>query len=168
MADDMPEPLRGDRIRLERKLIKRAATFADFTGALNQEPFASDLELVLDYLEKGLELPSRFYRPSMDRKDDELLLRDGYVHLHLGRNQDDVLLFLIEFDGFVVLAEANGHRRFKTDPPGSALKGIHDAAVKAAAKVAAAEVDNARAAATRAETRQERLRAARDRAKKKP
>lgn len=168
MADDTPEPLRGDRIKLERKLIKRAATFTDFTGVLDQEPFASDLGFVVDCLEKGLELPSRFYRPSMDRKVDELLLRDGYMHLHLGRNEDDVLLFLVEFDGFVVLAEANGHRRFKTEPPGSALKGIHDAAVKAAAKAAAADVKKTRAATTRASTRQERLRTARERAKKKP
>ncbi|MDH7973049.1 hypothetical protein QH494_12750 [Sphingomonas sp. AR_OL41] len=167
MADDLPEPLRGDRMKLEPKLIKRAATFTDFTGVLDQEPFASDLDLVLDYLEKGFELPSRFYRPSMDRQDDQLLIRDGYKHLHLGKDKDDVLLFVIEFDGFVVLAEANGHRRFKTEPPGSALKGIHDAAVRAAAKVAGAEVAAAKIKATRAESRQEKLRAARERAKKK-
>lgn len=167
MADDLPEPLRGDRMKLEPKLIKRAATFTDFTGVLGREPFASDLDLVLDYLEKGLELPPRFYRPSMDRQDDQLLIRDGYKHLHLGRDSDDVLLFLIEFDGFVVLAEANGHRRFRTEPPGSALKGIHDAAVRAIAKTTGSEVTAAKAKATRAQSRQDNLRAARERAKKK-
>lgn len=168
MDDDTPEPLRGDRMKLEPKLIKRADTFTDFTGILDTEPFSTDLDMVVDYLEKGLELPPRFYRPSMDRKDDVLLARDGYKHLHLGPDKADVLLFVVEFDGFVVLAETNGHRRFKTDPPGSALKGIHDAAVRAAAKTAAAEVATAKAKAARGQTRQDRLREARERAKRKP
>lgn len=72
---------------------------------------------------------------------------------------------VVEYDGFVVLAEASGHRRFATDPQGSALRGIHDAAVRAIAGTTADQVAEERAKIEAAKARRLRIREAVQRAK---
>ncbi|SES16326.1 hypothetical protein [Rhizobium sp. NFR03] len=53
------------------------------------------------------------------------------MHLHLGSQSSNELLFLLQFDDHVTFLEINDHRHFQTDPPGTLLVRLHQAKVAA-------------------------------------
>ncbi|MBO9706797.1 MAG: hypothetical protein J7521_01180 [Caulobacter sp.] len=48
------------------------------------------------------------------------------IHLHLGGQNSDVLLFLVQYPDRVVLLEINTHQHFATEPKGSLLRAVHE------------------------------------------
>ena len=93
--------------------------------------YDNDLRVLIDHINAGSLVPERFYRSGIDRDDDELLAATGIKHLHLGGRGSDVLIFLVEYDDVVTLLEINDHKHFRTDPPGSLLRALYDAALTA-------------------------------------
>jgi hypothetical protein len=73
------------------------------------------------------------------------------MHLHLGGNHSDVLVFLIQYANKVVLLETNTHVHFRTQPAGKNILALnqswlwnleaemHDALASAAAAATEAE-----------------------------
>ena len=48
------------------------------------------------------------------------------MHLHLGGQNSDELLFLVQYPERVVLLEINSHKHFATEPKGSLLDSLHE------------------------------------------
>jgi hypothetical protein len=53
-----------------------------------------DLELLIELIEAGSPIPERFYRPSINRRGDDLLVKGRVMHLHLD-GPSDTLVYLI-------------------------------------------------------------------------
>ncbi|NHT78631.1 hypothetical protein G8E10_23305 [Rhizobiaceae bacterium CRRU44] len=92
-----------------------------------EEPF---LDIFLA-IQNGTPLPKWAYRRDIDTTDDALLRREGIMHLHLGSQGSNELLFLLQFEAHVTLLEISDHRHFQTDPPGTLLVRLHEAKVAA-------------------------------------
>jgi hypothetical protein len=163
-----PLPLLGDTFQRKRKQVYRAPTFADHTGMAGASPYSDNLLEFRRRIEQGLELPPRFYRNGIGKTPDDLLQHTGVKHIHLGAIKGDVLLFVMEFDDFVVLLEIADHRaNFHQVPVGDTLKKNHIAPLQSQlpslAVTAAQKVANAADKLTKAA----KLAAAREKAKVK-
>jgi len=82
-----------------------------------------------------------------------MLLDYGINHLHLIHPGSDDIVFIVQFESQVVLLKIGKHSDMEDSPPGSALRRLHDRALKLAeleAKQAAtAQAKQAAAEATR-------------------
>ena len=132
MASAPPnKPLTCDRFQRKPKKIFMAPTFRDLTGEAGDEPYVSNLLEFRRRIEQGLELPPRFYRNGIGQSSDDLLTHTGVKHIHLGKAKTDVLLFVQEFDDFVVLLEIAHHRsNFHEVPVGATLTKYHIASLQ--------------------------------------
>lgn len=107
------------RIHLARGFIDRVAI-----GTLGGT-FEADLLKLRQCITTGVQLPSRFYRRGKGIDDDPALSRFGIMHLHLGGQGSDVLVFLMQFAEDVILLEINNHRPFQDIPPARTLRYRH-------------------------------------------
>ena len=117
-----------------------------------EDPFLDILMAIQD----GTPLPSWAYRRDIDTTPDQLLEMHGIMHLHLGSQSSNELLFLLQFDDHVTLLEISTHKHFETDPPGILLIKLHEAkvaALHAATAEARAEEASAKKAARTAAIR---------------
>jgi len=122
----VPVPLTNDHFEMKRKEVYKAPTFVDRTGRAGSDPYAKNLLEFRSRIEQGLELPPKFYRNGIGTTTDDLLQHTGVKHVHLGATKSDVLLFVEEFDDFVVLLEIAGHdQNFWEVPVGATLKKHH-------------------------------------------
>lgn len=117
-----PAPRRDDYFQAKPKRIHLSPNWFDRTGKGNTEPYRSNLLEFRCRIEQGHELPPRFYRNHIGKNVDELLDATGVKHIHLGTTKDDVLLFVQEFDDFIVLLEIADHKaNFNQIPIGKVL-----------------------------------------------
>ena len=105
----IPAPRLDDKLELKPKQVFKAPTWVDHTGQGASDPFAKNLLDIRRRIEQGLELPPKYFRNGIGKTTDDLLQHTGVKHLHLGTIKSDVLLFLVEFDDFVVLLEIADH-----------------------------------------------------------
>lgn len=117
-----PVPRRDDYFQSKPKRIHLSPNWIDRTGKGNTEPYRSNLLEFRRRIEQGHELPPRFYRNHIGKDVDDLLDATGVKHIHLGTTKDDVLLFVQEFDDFIVLLEIADHKaNFNQIPIGKLL-----------------------------------------------
>ena len=109
------------------KRIVSAPNFRDDSRRANEGTiYDNDLNEIIEQISSGKGISEEFYRAGIDVDDDELLEKEGIMHLHLGGKNSDVLLFLVQYPDRVVLLEINTHKHFRTEPVGSILKSLHD------------------------------------------
>lgn len=63
----------------------------------------------------GDALPDRYYRPSLERRGDPLLVKRGIMHLHLS---DKALAFVVQYEDAVLLVRVDDHKTFHLKPEG--------------------------------------------------
>ena len=80
-----------------------------------------DLELLFESVEAGKPLPDRFYRPSMGRRGDDLLVNNKIMHLHLD-GPSDALVYLIQYDDVVLIIQVNTHVHLLDKPEGKKFR----------------------------------------------
>ncbi|MGJ3629286.1 hypothetical protein AB5I41_24940 [Sphingomonas sp. MMS24-JH45] len=73
----------------------------------------------------GNPLPRQLYRKGLDVTTDFSAQKTGVKHIHLGGQNSDVLVFLVEFPDEVAMLEINTHRRFDRDRVGELLVANH-------------------------------------------
>lgn len=162
------QPLLGDHFELKPKKVYKARTFVDHTGLANTEPYASNLVDFYKRIEQGLELPPQFYRSHIGKTPDDLLAHTGVKHIHLGNTKSDVLLFVQEFDDFVVILEIAPHSaNFHEVPVGDTLTKNHIPSLQVDLPKWAATADAAAAQAAKMAKRKEALELALQSQKKK-
>ena len=126
------------------KRIVSAPNFRDYSRRAGKGTIYEDeLNEIIEQISSGKGISEEFYRAGIDVDDDELLEKEGIMHLHLGGKNSDVLLFLVQYPDRVVLLEINTHKHFRTEPVGSILKSLHDhylARAAAEARVKAQEL----------------------------
>jgi hypothetical protein len=74
-------------------------------------------------IQAGHQLPPFCYR--RDSSPDELLEREGIMHLHLSPTDRDEVVFLVQYDEHVVFLEVTNDAPFRDDPPGYYLAELH-------------------------------------------
>lgn len=133
-----------DRIRTPRfaqgklRRVERGGSFSDHTSLkvltpgtpFYDEAMADEFDDLIERLAAGDLLPERCYRNGIDRDSDELLDSYGIKHLHLGGSDSDVLVFVVEYEGLVVLLGIHEHTAFRGQPVGTALRSLHDNAMR--------------------------------------
>jgi hypothetical protein len=86
------------------------------------------LKEIRERIQDGRRLPRFCYRVNRDFPDD-LLMREGIMHLHLSAKDREEILFLVQYEEHVVFLEVTNHAPFKNDPPGSYLAQLHENAL---------------------------------------
>lgn len=123
-------PRKAPRLEAKPKTVHKSGSWADHTRIARQPPYCDDLLHIIDCIEHGRTLPPRYYRKNVDTTTDQLLDVVGIKHLHLGGQNSNVLLFLIELDTHVVLLEINDHKNFYKKPIGGTLLSTHRQAMQ--------------------------------------
>jgi hypothetical protein len=126
-----------------KRVVTLDPQLKDYTGLGGREPYLSDLLEIIRRIDQGLEIPLKFYRTGLDTTPDELLEATGVKHLHLGGRGSNVLLYLVEYDSFVVLLEINDHKHFGQLPVGKLLNAALGTPLETAVADAAPEADRA-------------------------
>ena len=80
-------------------------------------------------IESGQRLPPFCYRVNRDSSADDLLEREGIMHVHLSADDRGEILFLVQYERNVVFLEVASHAAFRDDPPGSYLARLHQHAL---------------------------------------
>jgi len=80
----------------------------------------SDFSTIVERLSRGTSI-EEFYRRDIDKDHDELLAREGILHLHFGGKGSDVLLYLIQYPTDIVLLCIDTHVHLDESPPGKRL-----------------------------------------------
>lgn len=83
-------------------------------------------------IEAGLGINEKYYRRDRHVTPDEML-DVGYMHLHPLGPGTLQLLFLEQYEEYVLLLECSNHDHFRIKPLGVVLKRLHGAAVRTAA-----------------------------------
>ena len=126
-ARRLSERLHQPRIERTPKLVLRSPNFRDHSGLVaSRGDLEDDLNEIIDRIGAARVLPERFYRAGIDQDGDELLEALGVMHLHLGSQASDELLFLVQYEDRVVLLEINSHKHFVAEPKGSLLASLHE------------------------------------------
>lgn len=76
---------------------------------------------IKSYIETGTPISDNYYRASSDRRGDDLLVKSGIMHLHLTHPHDDFILYLMQFDDFVLFIEVSTHAHLQKVPIGSSF-----------------------------------------------
>lgn len=121
------------------------------TGKLRHSAdLQSELHEIIQKLGAGEGLPERYYRAGIDRDYDALLSDTGIKHLHLGGQNSDVLLYVVEYTSAVLLLQINGHIHFRTRPAGKLLRQLYGSEMtRLGAAAALAGIATAIAASTK-------------------
>jgi hypothetical protein len=126
----MPEPLKLSTIQPKPKEIVQAPSWRDIVGLTKRPELKQAFDTILRCIRTGRSIPQEFYRANRDSTPDELLDREDVMHLHLGNPGTRELLYLIQYDDYVILLEVSDHYHFETDPPGTILNTLHGNKVK--------------------------------------
>lgn len=97
-------------------------------------PEEKDLLAIIHAIDRGNLIPTHCYRNGIERNypEDRLLDEQGIKHLHLGGASGNVILYLVEYETFVLLLEIGTHKDLETEPPGSVLASLHHACLRRA------------------------------------
>ncbi|MBE7204504.1 MAG: hypothetical protein INR70_42850 [Parafilimonas terrae] len=142
----------ANRLRLSRIEANKKKSVSFVRGSTRTVPLSErqedTLHLLMQRIEQGQELPTYCYRVNRDTTPDELLEREGIMHLHLSPDERNATLFLIQYENHVVFLGVNGHEAFRDDPPGSYLYQLHANAI--AEEETRIDAEEAEATATKA------------------
>ena len=125
--------------------------FQDFAGVSKRPDLRAELDDIIDCVERGKGVAEAYYRAGIDRDDDQLLVDQGIMHLHLGGKDSDVLVFLIQYADRVVLLETNTHIHFRTKPAGKNILALTQAWLRDLESDMNSAAEQAATAATEAE-----------------
>ncbi|WP_210289003.1 hypothetical protein [Allorhizobium taibaishanense] len=110
------------------KIIKsplfNAASY--YKGKPKLEEYVLD---VLDAIATGQPLPHWAYRRDIDTTPDEVLNRYGMMHLHLGSQGSNELLWVMQYEDRVIVLAIGNHNNFAGMPKGELLYRFHKAKV---------------------------------------
>lgn len=124
------EPLRNERIVGCKAIIQEE--FFEIRielTKLQKRQFVSLLNLI----RIGGDL-SPYYRQGIGQDRDDLLMKHGVMHLHLGGPKSNALLYLLQYDSYVVLLCIDGHVYVDEHPVGKSLPVLD---IKKAGKIVA-------------------------------
>ena len=139
-AGTADERLRNERFAQGRgKVVDYAANWNPSRVPAKGSAEEKDLFDIIYALGAGNLIPEHCYRNGIERTADDLLDNYGIKHLHLGGGNSDTILFLAEYDDFVLLLEIGSHQAFADKPVGSVLRSLHDNALRRADKRSADE-----------------------------
>lgn len=156
--------LKLPRIEAKPKSVVQASTYRDYCKLSTKLELGDDLLELIECIKTGKPLSPYYYRSGIDEDVDHLLEESGIMHLHLGGQDSDVLVFLVQYPDRVVLLEINDHKHFRTDPVGSLLHSLHFSCLKQADEaVQIAIIAVQKAEAERQEERVSKIRASVDR-----
>jgi len=62
-----------------------------------------------------------YYRKGIGLNRDDLLMNHGVMHLHLGGSSSDALLYLLQYESYVVLLRIDNHSYVDERPVGNSL-----------------------------------------------
>jgi hypothetical protein len=79
---------------------------------------AREVAALVEYIEKGMPIPNRYYRLDRFGSKDKLLERRGVMHLHL---TDDDLLLVIQYSDVVLFVAVETHKIFGEVPVGKSV-----------------------------------------------
>ena len=155
----MKPPAPALRQRLRRIETKpkpvHVVQFQDFADIGKRPDLRAGLDEIIESIERGDGVSDSHYWAGIDLDADSLLADQGIMHLHLGGEDSDVLVFLIQYANRVVLLETNTHVHFRTQPAGKNIVALtqawfqtleNDMAAATAAAVAAATETERKAA----------------------
>lgn len=132
--------LRLPHLECKRKFVDIADSWRDTVGVAKRPELKLAFDAIIDAIESGVPLPFWAYRKGIEDTPDELLQADGFMHLHLGNQNSNELLYLIQYADSVTLLEINLHIHFETQPVGILLKRFHETSVASAESKIAAQV----------------------------
>ena len=95
-----------DKIELKPKPVTWAGHFS-WSSLTDAEKV--ELATIVDSIQRGYGIPNSCYRAGLGATPDELLAKDGIMHIHLGGKTSDSLIYLMQFNDEVVLVRAGGH-----------------------------------------------------------
>lgn len=90
-----------------------------FNGVSANKLISDNIQSIMNCIENGAPIPQKHYRASSDRKGDELLVKFGIIHLHLVHPGDNNILYLQQYEDFVLLLEVSTHTHLEKIPIGS-------------------------------------------------
>lgn len=125
----MPTRLRVPDIVARKKHVHRASSFRTTLKLGPESSQFRAFQHIVTCIANGTPLPDGYYRSMRHGSPDELLETYGIMHLHLGDPTTNELLFLIQYEKFVVLLEISDHSAFATDPVGAVLRKLHEGKV---------------------------------------
>lgn len=127
----MPKRLCLDELQPVKKGVEFSDLFRIIPTDLTYDEIDSELEAIKEAIEIGCALDGRYYRQDLYLSTDTLLQTTGIMHLHLGSQTGDQLLWLIEYETYVLFLEVTGHlNRFSDKPPGRTLLDMHSAYIR--------------------------------------
>lgn len=136
-----PERLRDEQFRQDKP--KRVDYSALWKPKPHLVPKGSaeekDLLDIISAISRGNRVPAHCYRNRIGLTDDRLLDEQGIKHLHLGGASGDVILYLVEYEHFVLLLDIGSHKDLETEPPGSILASLHHASLRHADELSLSE-----------------------------
>lgn len=100
---------------------KRVDSLKSFSTPVLSDRQAQDLATILSCIQNGLELDDRYYRRGLGATTDTLLAKHGVMHLHLGGQGSNCILYLIQYSDHVLLIEVSGHGYLDSVPEGKGL-----------------------------------------------
>ncbi len=103
-----------------KETVRTPAFNADFAQLTEAEQLS--IATIIAAIYGGTPLPAEAYRRDHLTTHDTLLSREGIMHLHFSDTDDNKLLFLEQYDTYVVLIAISDHAEFKTKPKGLRLK----------------------------------------------
>jgi hypothetical protein len=119
-------PLRLRLRRIEKKPRKVfTAHWTDYAGIKANPALLDEFEDIVESIERGDGVPEAHHRAGIDVDSDDLLAQKGIMHLHLGGQDSDVLVFRIQYADRVVLLETNAHIHCRTEPAGKNILAPH-------------------------------------------
>jgi hypothetical protein len=107
-------------IESKSKEVEQSPTYRR-TIPLTDE-ITDELDIIRDRIINGYALPPRYYRKDRDTTPDELLDQYGIMHLHLCGQNSNIILYLIQYNNFVIFLELSDHGPFTNRPVGAQLQ----------------------------------------------
>lgn len=115
--------LTDDRIAAVPKEVFTTDDFDTAFSGLDRADALRAAEIIFA-IQHGKALPGFAYRPGIDNPNDvdDLLKATGWMHLHFHSTDDDWLIYLKQFDTYVILAGIARHTPHFRKPYGTELK----------------------------------------------
>lgn len=111
------EPLSLARIEAKSKHVEEDRAFGIHISLTERE--LADLVDIRTRIAAGTALPSKYYRRS--KVGDRLLKTQNIMHLHLGGQGSDALLYLIQYPYHVLFLSVDTHVHLDDIPPGKKI-----------------------------------------------
>jgi hypothetical protein len=112
--------IQGKPLKIVKSPLFDAASY--YKGKPKLEDYVLD---IVDAISTGQPLPHWAYRRDIDTTPDEVLNRYGMMHLHLGSQGSNELLWVMQYEDRVILLAIGNHNNFAGMPKGELLYRFH-------------------------------------------